>query len=94
DPTDHSNIRPFENAAQLNALLQCSFVGAERTLDTTKPGETAIIGKMLGTLFRTATSQSAAETDQKLAASLKASVDGVEQTIQQDFDDMLKGLLP
>jgi predicted ATP-dependent endonuclease of OLD family len=94
DPTHENNRRKFDGIGELNALLQCSFIGAERTLDTSKPSETAVIGKMLSSLFRTARSENASIADQQLAESLKLSVDGVQQTIQGDFDGKLKELLP
>ncbi|MBN8945279.1 MAG: ATP-dependent endonuclease [Rhizobiales bacterium] len=94
DPTDPTNQRRFDGVAPLSALLQCSFVRAQRTLDHSRQGDPDVIGKLLGKLFKTANSPSAAATDQSLAAELKTSVDAVEQEIQGDFDEMLKGLLP
>lgn len=94
DPTDPADQREFENLTPLNALIRCGFVGAQRTLDLSKPGETDVIGKLLGKLFQTATSTTAAAADQLLAQQLKASVDTIEKDIQGGFDDMVKGLLP
>lgn len=53
-----------------------------------------MIGKLLSTLYKTANAPTAAAADKTLAASLKDSVDSVEQDIQSGFDEMLKGLLP
>ncbi len=94
DPTNPSGQREFEGVSNLNALIQCGFIGAQRTLDLSKPGETDVIGKLLGKLFQTATSATAAEADQQLAQELKSSVDGIEKGIQAGFDTMVKGLLP
>ncbi len=94
DPTDPTNHRNFEGLTALTALIQCGFVRAQRTLDHAKQGDTDVIGKLLGTLYKTANSPTAAEDDKTLAANLKASVDSIEKDIQSSFDEMLKGLLP
>jgi predicted ATP-dependent endonuclease of OLD family len=94
DPTDDTNRRDFEGTAALAALVQCNFVRAQRTLDHAKHGDTDVIGKLLSTLFKTATTPTAAAADQELAAKLKASVEGIERNVQEDFDEMLKKLLP
>lgn len=94
DPTNPADQREFDGVSDLNALLQCGFIGAQRTLDLSKPGETDVIGKLLGKLFQTARSTTAAAADQELAQELKSAVDGVEKEIQAGFDTMVKGLLP
>lgn len=94
DPTDETNRRNFEGTATLAALLQCNFVRAQRTLDHAKHGDADVIGKLLNTLFKTASAPTAAAGDQELAAKLKASVDDIERSIQDNFDEMLKKLLP
>ena len=38
DPTNPADQREFEGVSNLNALIQCSFIGAQRTLDLSKPG--------------------------------------------------------
>ncbi|WP_082537088.1 MULTISPECIES: ATP-dependent nuclease [unclassified Aureimonas] len=94
DPTDESNQRRFDEITGLFALLQCSLVRAQRTLDHVRHGDTNAIGQLLGTLFKTATAPTAAQADQNLAAKLKASVESIERSVQEEFDDMLAGLLP
>lgn len=94
DPTDANNRRSFDGTAELKALLQTGFVKAQRTLDMGKRGDTDVIGKLLNKLFRTASNLNASPGDQEIASQLKAAVAGIEQTMQGDFDDQLKGLLP
>jgi putative ATP-dependent endonuclease of the OLD family len=94
DPTNATNRRAFEGSGELKALLQTGFVKAQRTLDMGKRGDTDVIGKLLNKLFRTASSLNASPGDQEIANQLKASVFALEQTMQVDFDDQLKGLLP
>jgi predicted ATP-dependent endonuclease of OLD family len=94
DPTDSSNRRNFENTAPLSAVLQCNLVRAQRTLDPAKHGDADVIGKLLGTLFKTATAPTAAAADQELTVKLKASVESIERSVQNEFDELLKDLLP
>lgn len=94
DPTDDTNRRNFEGTAALTALLQCNFVRAQRTLDHAKHGDANVIGKLLSALFKTASAPTATVGDQKLTAKLKESVEGIERSIQNNFDEMLKKLLP
>jgi len=94
DPTDTTNRREFDGTSTLSTLLQCNFVRAQRTLDHAKHGDADVIGKLLSTLFKTATAPTAATADQELAAKLKASVLDIERNVQNDFDEMLKNLLP
>jgi len=94
DPTDATNRREFEGSSALSALVQCNFVRAQRTLDHASHGDADVIGKLLSTLFKTATAPTAAAADQELAAKLKTSVEEIERGVQGDFDAMLKKLLP
>ncbi|MBA3040921.1 MAG: AAA family ATPase [Rhizobiaceae bacterium] len=94
DPTDPTNFRQFEGTSTLAALLQCNLVRAQRTLDHAKHGDADVIGKLLSTLFKTASATTAAAADQQLAAQLKSSVEGIERGVQLEFDEMLKDLLP
>ncbi len=94
DPTDPANVRRFEGATHLAALLQCNLVRAQRTLDHAKHGESDVISKLLSTLFKTASTPTAAAADQQLAAQLKSSVEVIERKMQSEFDTMLKALLP
>ncbi len=94
DPTDETNRRDFDTLAPLLAALKCGFIGAQRTLDLARSADTDVIGKLLGELYKTATSKTAAEADQLLANKLKLSVDAIEKGIQVDFDSMVKDLMP
>lgn len=94
DPTDPKNRRSFDGSADLATLMQCNFVRAQRTLDHAKNGDADVIGKLLNTLFKTASTPTAASSDQELAGKLRESVEGVERSMQGSFDEMLKNLLP
>jgi putative ATP-dependent endonuclease of OLD family len=94
DPTDETNVRAFDSAGELKALLQTGFVKAQRTLDKGKRGDTDVIGRLLSKLFKTADNLNASPVDQEIASQLKAAVAEIEMAIQGDFDDQLRGLLP
>ncbi|WPA93426.1 ATP-dependent endonuclease [Providencia zhijiangensis] len=94
DPTDPKNRRSFDGFGNLATLMQCNFVRAQRTLDNEKHGDTDVIGKLLNTLFKTASTPTATTKDQELAGKLRESVEGVERSMQGSFDEMLKSLLP
>ena len=94
DPTDPKNRRNFDGFTDLATLMQCNFVRAQRTLDHAKHGDADVIGKLLNTLFKTASTPTAASKDQELAVRLRESVEGVERSMQGSFDEMLKNLLP
>lgn len=94
DPTDPTNRRTFQSAAEISALIRVGFVRAQRTLDPGKKGDPDVIGKLLSQLFRTANSAEAAQSDQDVVAQLKESVSHVEAAMQGGFDTQLKGLLP
>lgn len=94
DPTDPSNRRQFEGTGAFAALVQCNLVRAQRTLDHRNYGDPDVIGRTLSTLYKTATTATAAESDRALAAKLKSAVEAIERDVQLTFDDMLKGLLP
>jgi putative ATP-dependent endonuclease of OLD family len=93
DPTDPGNERVME-PKQVSALFQYGLVGAQRALDQSKKGDPFVLGKLLETLFQTASTTTAAPGDQNLVKDLKAAVASVEQQIQQGFNESLKGLLP
>lgn len=93
DPTDPTNERALETK-HVAALFQYGFVGAQRALDQSKKGDPYVLGKLLETLFQTASTATAAPGDQNIAADLKAAVETVEKQIQGGFNEKLKGLLP
>lgn len=93
DPNDSTNERIIE-LKQLGRLFQCGLVGAQRSLDQQKRGESNILGKLLEELFNTATSATATPADQTIAAELKAAVSSIEQSIHEGFNEKLTALLP
>lgn len=93
DPNDSTNERIIE-LKQLGQLFQCGHVSAQRSLDQHKRGEPNVLGKLLESLFTTATSATATKADQALAAELKSAVSSIEQSIHEGFNEKLTALLP
>jgi predicted ATP-dependent endonuclease of OLD family len=93
DPTDATNERVLE-PKHVTALLQYGFVGAQRALDQFKKGDPHVLGKLLETLFQTASEATAAQGDQNIAADLKAAVEIIERQIHDGFSKKLTQLLP
>lgn len=93
DPTSLTNRRRLD-PNHLRSLIKWDLVRAQRTLDHCSHGDADVIGKLLGDLYKTAKAPTAAAADQALAAQLKSSVEGIERGVQEEFDDVLTGLLP
>ena len=93
DPTDATNERILETKT-VNALFGYGLISAQRSLDQHKKGEPHVLGKLLETLFETASTATAAPTDQDIAAALKLAVEEVEKKIHSGFNEKLTALLP
>lgn len=93
DPTDSTNERVLE-IKTVNALFGYGIISAQRSLDQHKKGEPHVLGKLLETLFETASTATATPRDQDIAASLKLAVETVEKKIHGDFNEKLTALLP
>jgi putative ATP-dependent endonuclease of OLD family len=93
DPNDSTNRKQMSQTA-FRSLLRTGFINAQRGLDDTTTKETDVLAKMLETLFATATSPTAGETDQRIAQALQDAVQDIQQKINQDFNVKLNGLIP
>ena len=93
DPTDETNTRSME-WTRLHALLQSGFINAQRGLDDTTHQNRDVLGKILGALFRAASSELAGPEDKDTAKDLKSAVERMQQDVGQDFDEHLTKLMP
>ncbi|MBN8765614.1 MAG: ATP-dependent endonuclease [Thiobacillus sp.] len=93
DPTDATNERILEIKA-VYELFGYGLISAQRSLDQHKKGEPNVLGKLLGILFETASSSTAAPKDQDIATELKLAVEDVEKKIHGGFNEKLTALLP
>ncbi len=93
DPNDPTNTKSLE-LPSLRALLQSGFINAQRALDATTHTEKAVLGKILETLFTAATSNTANPADRDRAEELKKAVTGIQNGIDDDFNEQLLKLIP
>ena len=90
DPTNRISLEWFD----VRALLQSGFINAQRALDDTSRTEKAVLGKILETLFTSATSDTANPDDQDTADQLKTAVSDIQDGLDSNFNEQLTKLIP
>ena len=93
DPSDATNRKKLDWTA-LPSLLRSGFINAQRWLDDTTHHENDVLGKVLESLFKTARSELADESDQKVAETLDSAVEEMRLKLDSDFNKNLSELLP
>ena len=93
DPNDDTNRKPMTVTA-LRSLLKTGFVNAQRGLDDDTSRDTDVLAKILEGLFTAAKSPTAGEEEQLIAQALQEAVRDIQNTIQGDFREELKKLMP
>jgi putative ATP-dependent endonuclease of OLD family len=93
DPGDESNMRQLE-WPRIVSLLHSTFIGAQRTLDTTGQRPSDVLGRILEALFDAASLQSADPGDHQIAEALEIAVKEIESKLGGDFAANLQKLLP
>jgi energy-coupling factor transporter ATP-binding protein EcfA2 len=93
DPGDDTNRRPME-WPRFGSLFESTFIGAQRTLDTSVPRTADVLGRILESLFKAASLQSSDPNDHQAAEDLEAAVTEIEDRLGVDFAGKLKALLP
>ncbi|OUS06214.1 ATP-dependent endonuclease [Rhodobacterales bacterium 52_120_T64] len=93
DPNDPENRKESTQAA-VKALLKTGFINAQRGLDDETTRESDVLAKILETLFTTASLETADDNEKKIAIQLEEAVQGIQDSIDGDFQDQLKQLLP
>lgn len=93
DPNDATNRKKLDWTV-LPSLLHSGFINAQRWLDDTTHRENDVLGKVLESLFKTARSELADESDQKVAESLDSAVEEMRLKLDSDFNKNLRELLP
>jgi putative ATP-dependent endonuclease of OLD family len=94
DPTDESNTALLEPFSLLTSVLRGGFITAQRGLDDTTSRENDVLGKILESLFRTASGERADPADRKTVEALDAAIKTVQASIDSDFAKHLSDLLP
>lgn len=93
DPNDATNQKSM-SVSSLRSVLRTGFVNAQRGLDDTTSKDTDVLSRVLETLFNTASSPSACQTEKQTAADLEDAVRQIQEKLDTDFNGKLKGLLP
>ncbi|WP_119681900.1 ATP-dependent nuclease [Indioceanicola profundi] len=93
DPNDPDNQKTMPQSS-LKSLMRTGFVNAQRGLDDNTSKESDILAKIFENLFTTASSPNADPSDQSVAAAFEAAIRDMEATIDSDFNNKLKELMP
>jgi predicted ATP-dependent endonuclease of OLD family len=93
DPNDPENRKKVE-WSKLHTLLQSGFINAQRGLDDITNKDRDVLGKILENLFKAASSESADQSDKEIAQQLETAVQTIQKSIDIDFSDQLKNLIP
>lgn len=93
DPNDPTNQKALDRV-QLQALLHCGFINAQRGLDDKTDKDRDVLGKILEAFFKSAMSDSADPEDRDIAQKLERAVETIQEGIDVDFNEQLNNLLP
>lgn len=93
DPNDEGNRKESTQASVRN-VLKTGVINAQRGLDDITSKESDVLGKVLEGLVSTASLETADENERKIAEQLKEAVKTIQETIDGDFRDQLRELLP
>ena len=93
DPNDTTNRKQMPVSA-LRTLLKTGFVNAQRGLDDDTSRESDVLAKILESLFSAAKLPTADKEEHNIAKDLQEAVSGIQKTIEGQFKDGLKKLMP
>lgn len=93
DPTDPNNFTeiPF---SKIKKLMNVNFINAQRGLDDVTQAEKDVLGKVLGKIFQNSSLENAPIDVQEKAKALEETVERIQGTVDGDFTDKVKELLP
>lgn len=93
DPNDATNRKVLE-PKELGALIQGSFINAQRGLDDDTKREHDVLGKIVEVLFQSALSDPVDPEKRTTAEQLKIAVEDIQNDLHADFNVKLTSLLP
>jgi len=93
DPNDEENQKNLE-WKNIRSFLKSSFINAQRGLDDITYKNNDVLGKTLENLFKVASENTASENDRVVADNLDKAVSNLQASIDKDFTEQLKKLLP
>ncbi len=90
------NVNNFVSVdfAKVKRVLLSDFINAQRGLDDETHNEKDVLGKSLGNIFKSASSESAPEEFKAKSSEINDVVDELQTKVDTDFQGKLKELLP
>lgn len=93
DPSNNKN-RIAVDFSKVKRVLFADFINAQRGLDDETHNEKDVLGKSLGNIFKSASSDSAPDELKTKSNEINAVVDDLQKKIDTEFQARLKELLP
>ncbi len=93
DPTDPTNTIGVEQN-RLIELMGVDFINAQRGLDDITQNEKDVLGKVLSSIFKNASNETASEDMKQKSRELEATVGEIQQVVDQDLKEKIDALLP
>jgi predicted ATP-dependent endonuclease of OLD family len=93
DPTDNTNITKVDQSKLLE-LIGVDFINAQRGLDDVTQSERDVLGKVLSSIFKNASTENASEDMKKKSKALNEEVDKIQHFVDTDLKEKLDEFLP
>ncbi|MCA9381360.1 AAA family ATPase [Candidatus Dojkabacteria bacterium] len=93
DPTDDTNITRVDQNKLLE-LIGVDFINAQRGLDDITQSEKDVLGKVLSSIFKSASHENASEDMKQKSKELKEEVDKIQETVDKELKEKIDALLP
>jgi len=93
DYTDPNNTTKVD-LEKLKRLVGANFINAQRGLDDVTQSENDVLGKVLGSIFKTASADTASPDMKEKSRELEAEVKGLQTILDRDFQSKVDALLP
>lgn len=93
DPTDNTNITKVDQSKLLE-LIGVDFINAQRGLDDITQSEKDVLGKVLSSIFKSASHENASEDMKQKSKALKEEVDKIQDVVDKNLKEKIDALLP
>ena len=94
DPTDLNNNALIDPSSKLFNCIGIDFINAQRGLDDVTQSEKDLLGKVLGNIFKSASSPTAPNEMKKKSKEIEDSVKKLQIQVDADLKGKVSGLLP
>jgi len=93
DPTDSTNTSKVEQN-KLIELIGVDFINAQRGLDDVTESEKDVLGKVLSSIFKNASNDTASDDMKQKSKALEEEVDKIQKTVDTELKEKIDALLP